>query len=246
MLLQGKTALVTGAGQGIGKTIALTLASQGADVAVCDISEETARQTAAEIEAMGRRSVAVKVDVTAFPQAQEMADKIVDTWGKIDILIANAGITRDGLMLKMTEEDWDRVIKVNLTGTFNCVKAVYRTMMKQKSGRIIAISSVIGLMGNAGQANYAASKAGVIGLIKSVARELASRGVTANAIAPGYIQTRMTDVLSEEVKDKIRAGIPMQKLGTPQDVANTALFLASDLASYVTGQVIPVDGGMVM
>ena len=246
MLLKGKTALITGAGQGIGKTIALTFAAQGASVAVCDISEETVRQTADEIRALGVESMALKADVSSMSDAQAVTDKMIDTWGKMDILVANAGITRDGLMLKMTPEDWDLVLKINLTGAFNFIKAAYRPMMKQRSGRIIGMASVIGLMGNAGQANYAASKAGLIGLIKSVAKELAARGVTANAIAPGYIRTKMTDVLKDEVKQQILTRVPMGELGTPQDVANAALFLASDLASYVTGQVIPVDGGMVM
>lgn len=246
MLLEGKTALVTGGGQGIGKVIALTLAAQGADVAVCDINQENLDATEQEIKALGREAMGVSADVTSYEQAVECVDKIVDRWGKIDILIANAGITKDMLMLKMAPADFEKVIQVNLTGTFNFVKAVYRPMMKQRSGRIIGIASVIGLMGNAGQANYAASKAGIIGLIKSVAKELAARGVTANAIAPGYIQTKMTDILSDDVKGKIMSTIPMNKLGQPQDVANAALFLSSDLAAYVTGQVITVDGGMVM
>jgi 3-oxoacyl-[acyl-carrier protein] reductase len=245
-MLAQKTAVVTGGAQGIGREIALLFAREGADLALLDRDVEALEKTRLEVEALGRRALAFAVDVSSAAAAQEAVNKIIDSMGKIDILVNNAGITRDTFLLRMSEADWDAVIAVNLKGTFNMTRAVARAMLKKRAGRIINIASVIGLVGNAGQANYAASKAGVIGFTKSVAKELASRGITANAIAPGFIETRMTGLLSEEVKQKILGGIPLGRYGTPADVANAALFLASELSSYVTGQTIVVDGGMVM
>jgi len=245
-MLALKTALVTGGAQGIGREIALLFAREGADLALLDRDAEALEKTRLEAEALGRRALAFAVDVSSAAATQEAVNKIIDSMGKIDILVNNAGIARDTFLLRMSEADWDAVIAVNLKGTFNMTRAVARAMLKKRAGRIINIASVIGLVGNAGQANYAASKAGVIGFTKSVAKELASRGITANAIAPGFIETRMTGVLSEEVKGKILSGIPLGRYGTPADVANAALFLASGLSSYITGQTIVVDGGMVM
>ncbi|MEI6633780.1 MAG: 3-oxoacyl-[acyl-carrier-protein] reductase [Chlamydiota bacterium] len=245
-MLARKTALVTGGAQGIGREIALLFAREGADLALLDRDAEALEKTRIEAEALGRRALAFAADVSSAAAAQEAVNKIIDSMGKIDILVNNAGITRDKFLLRMSEADWDAVIAVNLKGTFNMTRAVARAMLTKRAGRIINIASVIGLVGNAGQANYAASKAGVIGFTKSVAKEFAPRGITANAIAPGFIETRMTGVLSEEVKQKILGGIPLGRYGTPADVANAALFLASELSSYVTGQTIVVDGGMVM
>jgi len=246
MLLKGKIALVTGSGQGIGKAIALKLASEGADIALCDVVEETIKSAASEIEAMGRRTFCCKCDVSNASNVNETVNKILDNAGKIDILVNNAGLTRDTLLVRMKDKDWDTVISVNLKGVFNFMRAISRPMMKQRSGRIINIASIIGIVGNAGQANYAASKAGVIALTKTGARELASRGINVNAIAPGFIQTKMTDVLSDEVKQQMLKAIPLNTLGKPEDVANAVLFLSSELSSYMTGQVVVVDGGMVM
>lgn len=246
MLLKGKTALVTGSGQGIGKAIALKLASEGADIALCDVVEETIKSAASEIEAMGQKTFCCKCDVSNTANVDETVNKILDNTGKIDILVNNAGLTRDTLLVRMKDKDWDTVISVNLKGVFNFMRAISRPMMKQRSGRIINIASIIGIVGNAGQANYAASKAGVIALTKTGARELASRGINVNAIAPGFIQTKMTDVLSDEVKQQMLKDIPLNTLGKPEDVANAALFLSSELSSYMTGQVVVVDGGMVM
>ncbi|MCX6353279.1 MAG: 3-oxoacyl-[acyl-carrier-protein] reductase [Candidatus Aureabacteria bacterium] len=245
-MLDGKVALITGAGQGIGREIALSFAREGAHLAFFDCDEAGLEKVGAEASALGRRVATAVVDVRNSSQVDESVNKIIDSLGQIDILINNAGITKDNFLLRMREEDWDAVIAVNLKGAYNMVKAVARPMLKRRAGRIINIASIIGLIGNAGQANYAASKAGIIGLTKSVAKELASRGITANAIAPGFIQTRMTDVLPEEVKQKMLQGIPLGRFGTPEDVAKVALFLASNLAEYITGQVIVVDGGMVM
>ncbi len=246
MVLRGKIALVTGSARGIGKAIALTLAEKGADVAVVDLGREDAEGVAAEIRQLGRRALALSGNVANAQDVEEFVKKVSEEFGRIDILVNNAGITRDTLLMRMKEEDWDAVINVNLKGTFLCTKAVSRVMMKQRYGRIVNISSVIGLMGNAGQANYGASKAGILGLTKSVAREMGSRNVTVNAIAPGFIETSMTDVLSENLKESMMAQIPLGRLGSPQDVANTVAFLVSDEASYITGQTIAVDGGMVM
>lgn len=245
MLLQGKNALVTGAGQGIGKAISLTFAKEGANVAVCDVNEAIGNQTVEEIRKLGRKSEFFKVDVSNSEEVKGVVDKVLDIFSTIDILVNNAGITRDTLLIRMEEKDWDAVLNVNLRGTFNFTKAVARPMMKARSGRIVNIASVIGLIGNVGQANYAASKAGVIALTKSVAKELASRGITANAVAPGFIQTAMTDKLPEEIKQAMLKQIPIGEFGLPQDVANVVLFLASDLARYVNGQVVQVCGGLV-
>ena len=246
MKLKGKVALITGAAQGIGKSIALLLARNGADIVVSDINLEKAEETAKEIESMGPKAMAVKVDVGNFKDVEQMVEAILKEFGKIDILINNAGITRDKLILRMTEEDWDSVLNVNLKGTFNCMKAVTRHMAKQRSGKIVSIASVVGEMGNAGQANYSASKAGVIGLTKTIAREFAQRGINVNAIAPGYIETPMTEVLSEKVKEELKRLIPMERLGKPEDVAEAALFLVSEESNYVTGQVLNVNGGIYM
>ncbi len=246
MRLKEKVALITGGARGIGKAIALTLAAEGADIVVADVNLEEAQKTAQEIEGMGRKALPLSVDVTSFEKVEEALNKILDKFTKVDILVNNAGITKDNLMLRMNPADFDAVINVNLKGTFNCTKAVSRPMIKQRQGRIINIASIIGIMGNAGQANYAASNGGVIALTKTAAKELASRNINVNAIAPGFIQTAMTDKLSEEVKAKMMEAIPLAKLGTPQDVANACLFLSSEESSYITGQTIVVDGGMVM
>jgi 3-oxoacyl-[acyl-carrier protein] reductase len=246
MDLKGKVAFVTGAAQGIGKEIAGVFALHGADVAVCDINESVLASAVDELRAHGTRIEGYVLDVRNLGACEETAKKAVDNFGRIDILVNNAGITRDNLLIRMSEEDFDKVIAINLKGAFNCSKVISRVMMKQRSGRIINIASIVGVRGNAGQANYAASKAGLIGLTKSTAQELGSRNVTANAIAPGYIQTEMTHVLSDEVKRRMLETIPLKRPGMPVDVAHAALFLASDNASYITGQVLLVDGGMVM
>ncbi len=246
MKLKGKVALVTGAAQGIGRSIALLLARNGADIVVSDVNLEKAEETSREIEAMGSKAMAIKVDVSHWEEVEKMVDSILEKFGKIDILINNAGITRDKLILRMTEEDWDAVLNVNLKGTFNCTKAVVRHMAKQRSGKIVSIASVVGEMGNAGQANYSASKAGVIGLTKTIAREFAQRGINVNAIAPGYIETPMTEVLPEKVKEELKRLIPMERLGKPEDVAEAVLFLVSEESNYITGQVLNVNGGIYM
>lgn len=246
MVLRDKVALVTGAARGIGRAIALTLAENGANVAVVDLNIDEAAKVADEITTIGRRAIGLGGSVSNQQDVEAFVEKVSAEFGRIDILVNNAGITRDTLLMRMKEEDWDAVINVNLKGTFLCTKAVSRIMMKQRYGRIVNISSVVGLMGNAGQANYGASKAGIIGFTKTVARELAPRGITSNAIAPGFIVTSMTEVLSEEIKTKLKDQIPLGRLGDPVDIANTVVFLASDAASYITGQTIAVDGGMVM
>jgi len=246
MRLKNKVALITGGARGIGRAIGIVFAKEGADIVVADVNQETAQQTASEIEALGVKVLALEMDVTNFEKVEEGINKILDKMGKVDILVNNAGITKDNLLLRMSPADWDAVINVNLKGTFNCIKAVSRPMIKQRSGKIISIASIIGLMGNPGQANYAASKAGIIALTKTVAKELASRNINANAVAPGFIQTAMTDKLPEEIKKKMLEAIPLAKLGTPEDVANVCLFLASEESSYITGQTITIDGGMVM
>jgi len=245
MILKDKVSIVTGGARGIGKAIALKLAKEGSNIAICDVNEEVLQAAKKEIESTGRQALTDKVDVTNLQDVQKFTQKVLDKFGKIDILINNAGITRDGLLVRMNDADWDAVLNVNLKGTFNCAKQVAKTMMKQRAGRIINIASIIGIVGNAGQANYAASKGGVIALTKSIAKELAARNVTVNAIAPGFIQTDMTDKLPEDVKNSIMKQIPLNKLGTVEDVANVALFLVSDASSYITGQVVQVDGGMV-
>lgn len=244
--LAGKVAIVTGAAQNIGRAIALGLARMGADVAVIDVAEDKAGETASEIRALGRNAMAIKVDVTDTEAVNGAVEKVVEKLGGVDILVNNAGITRDALLLRMKEGEWDAVIAVNLKGTFNFTKAVARPMLKARGGRIVNIASVIGVMGNAGQANYAASKAGIIGMTKAVAKEFASRGITVNAVAPGFIQTAMTDVLSDKARESLMELIPLRRLGTSEDVADVVAFLVSPAADYVTGQVIRVDGGMVM
>ncbi len=245
-MLNGKIALVTGAAQGIGRDIALALATDGADTAICDVNLEAAQKTAAEIESKGKKSLALKANVAASADVTALIDQVVEKFGRIDILVNNAGITRDGLILRMKDEDWDLVLDINLKGSFLCAKAALRHMSKQRGGTIINIASIVGAMGNAGQANYVASKAGLIGLTKTIAREYAHRGITANAVAPGFIDTAMTQALSENVRTELARQIPMGKLGTPADVANAVRFLASPWASYITGQVVHVNGGMYM
>lgn len=247
MLLEGKVALVTGASRGIGKAIALLLAENGADVAVNFAgSIAAAEAVAAEIEKMGRKAILVQGDVSQTEVCAEMVDKVVKELGRIDILVNNAGITRDTLLLRMKEEDWDAVLNTNLKGVFNCTKAVVKYMAKQRSGAIVNISSVVALMGNAGQANYAAAKAGILGFTRSVAKEMAARGIRVNAVTPGFIKTDMTSVLSEKVVAAMEASIPLARLGEPEDIAKAVLFLVSDNAAYITGQTLHVDGGMVM
>ena len=245
-LVTGRVAIVTGGAQGIGEAISMTLAKEGANIAVIDVNLEKAQATAENLKKLGVEAEAYKADVSNTAEVEAVVDKIVDRFKKIDILVNNAGVTRDNLLVRMTEAEWDLVIAINLKGTFNFTQKVGKVMMKQRGGSIINISSVIGLMGNAGQTNYAATKAGVIGITKSVAKELAKRNVRANAICPGYIQSAMTDKLTEDVKAKMLAFIPTGTMGTPQDVANIALFLASDMSNYVTGETIRVDGGMAM
>ena len=246
MKLAGKVALVTGAAQGIGKAVALLLARNGADIVVSDINLEKAEETAKEVQALGRKALATKVDVATLGDVEKMVEAILAQFGKVDILVNNAGIARDKLILRMTEEDWDAVLNINLKGTFNCTKAVVRHMSKQRSGKIVNIASVVGEMGNAGQGNYAASKAGVIGFTKTIAREFAQRGINVNAIAPGYIETPMTDALPDKAKEELKRLIPMDRLGNPEDVAEAVLFLVSEASSYITGHVLNVNGGIYM
>ena len=247
MVLENKVALVTGASRGIGRQIAISLAKEGAQVIVnYNGSAAKAEEVVNLITEAGGRAEAVQCNVSEYDKAEELMKYIIGKYGRVDILVNNAGITRDNLLMKMTEEEFDAVIDINLKGTFNCIKHLSRQMLKQKGGRIINISSVSGVMGNAGQANYCASKAGVIGLTKSVARELASRGITCNAVAPGFIETEMTDVLADSVKEAMNAQIPMKCFGNTEDIAGTVVFLASDAARYIPGQVINVDGGMAM
>lgn len=244
-MLAEKIAVVTGASRGIGREIAKTLAGKGATVIInYNGSAVKAAEVVTEIEAAGGKAEAVQCNVSEFDKAAELMDYVLNKYGRVDILVNNAGITRDNLLMKMDEEDFDAVIRTNLKGSFNCIRHISRQMLKQKGGRIINISSVSGVMGNAGQVNYSASKAGVIGMTKSVARELASRGITCNAVAPGFITTEMTDVLSDAVKESVSVQIPMRKFGETEDVANLVAFLASNEAKYITGQVICVDGGM--
>ncbi len=244
--LEGKIAVVTGAGRGIGKAIALKFAAAGADVVCVSRTAANSEAVANEVKALGRQAWALAVDVSDANAVNDAAKQILSDAGKVDILVNNAGVTRDGLLMRMSEEDWDTVLTTNLKGAFNFVKALTRPFLKQKSGRILNVASVIGLTGNAGQSNYAASKAGLIGFTKSVAKELASRGVTVNAIAPGFIETDMTAALSDDQKAGILEHIPLGSLGQGEDIANAALFLAGETGRYITGQVLTVDGGMVM
>ena len=246
MILKDKIAVITGGGRGIGKEIAKLFAKEGCDLALCDVNADALTSTQKEIELLGRKVLTGIVDVTKADQVEGFVQKTLDKFNKIDILVNNAGITKDTLLVRMSEADWDAVLGVNLKGAFNCTKAVAKVMMKQRDGRIVNMASIIGIVGNAGQANYAASKGGLIALTKTVAKELATRNVRANAIAPGFIQTDMTAKLPDNVKSEMLKQIPMGKLGTVNDVANLALFLVSDDSAYITGQVITVDGGMVM
>jgi 3-oxoacyl-[acyl-carrier protein] reductase len=245
-LLANKVAVVTGAGRGIGRAVALAYAKMGADVACVSRTEENSAKAAAEVEALGRRAWAVAVDVSDTAAVNAAAGKILDDAGRVDILVNNAGVTRDNLLMRMSEEEWDTVINTNLKGAFNFTKALTRPFIKQRSGRIINIASVIGLIGNAGQSNYAASKAALIGFTKSIAKELAPRGITANAIAPGFIETDMTAALDDKVRASIIGNVPLGRFGSPDDIAHAAVFLAMEPSSYITGQVLTVDGGMVM
>ncbi|MCR5437888.1 3-oxoacyl-[acyl-carrier-protein] reductase [Selenomonas sp. WCT3] len=247
MLLDGKVALVTGASRGIGRAIAVRLASEGAKVAI-NYAGNTAKaeEVKAEIEKNGGEAILVQADISSPEAVDAMIEKVTEAFGQIDILVNNAGITRDGLLMRMKDEDFDAVINTNLKGVFYCTKAVSKLMMKKRSGRIVNMASVVGLMGNAGQANYAAAKAGVIGFSKSAAKELAARGINVNVVAPGFIATDMTAAMTDKAKEATLAGIPLKRMGQPEDVANAVLFLVSDYASYITGQIVNVDGGMVM
>jgi 3-oxoacyl-[acyl-carrier protein] reductase len=245
-ILKDKNAIVTGSAQGIGKAIALALAKAGANIIVSDVNLEEAEKTAKEIEALGVKAIAVKCNVADANEVTELVKKAQETFPTIDILVNNAGVTRDNLMMRMEEKDWDLVLDVNLKGAFLLTKAVTRIMMKQRYGRIVNMSSVIGVMGNAGQSNYAASKGGLIAFTKSTAKEFASRNITCNAIAPGFIETAMTAKLTDEVKENYKKGIPLGRMGSVDDVANAVLFLVSEQSTYITGQVLQVDGGLVM
>ncbi|WP_342501983.1 3-oxoacyl-[acyl-carrier-protein] reductase [Bacillus sp. FSL W7-1085] len=246
-MLTNKTAVVTGASRGIGRSIAIDLAKKGANVVVnYSGNEAKANEVVDEIKALGQQAFAVKADVSNAEEVQALMKQAVDTFGSIDILVNNAGITKDNLLMRMKENEWDDVININLKGVFNCTKAVTRQMMKQRSGRIINVASVVGVCGNPGQANYVAAKAGVIGLTKTTAKELASRYITVNAVAPGFISTDMTDKLDENVQTEMLKQIPLARFGAPEDISNVVVFLASEGAGYITGQTIQVDGGMVM
>jgi 3-oxoacyl-[acyl-carrier protein] reductase len=244
--LANQVAVVTGAGRGIGQAIALKLAGAGADVACVDLKLEFCAETVQKVQGLGRKAWAFAANVADAANVEAATEQILTATGKVDILVNNAGITKDGLLMRMSEADWDAVLDINLKGTFLFTKAFSRSFLKQRSGRIVNIASVVGLMGNAGQCNYGASKAGVIGFTKSAAREVASRGITVNAIAPGFIETAMTAKLSPEAREALMKQIPLGSLGQPEDVANAVLFLASPAARYITGQVLPVDGGMAM
>lgn len=246
MDLKGKTALITGSARGLGKSIAERLASLGANVVISDVLIELAENTAREFREKGYKAISLKADVSNSDEVRKMVDDTIVEYGTLDILVNNAGITKDALLMRMSEEAWDAVLNVNLKGAFLAIQAAARVMIKQRYGRIINISSVVGRMGNAGQANYSASKAGLIGLSRSAARELAGRGITVNAVAPGFIETEMTQNLPESVREVFMQNTPMKKFGVPEDIASVVAFLASDDASYITGQVIGVDGGLLM
>ena len=245
-MFEGKTAIITGSARGIGQAIAVDLAAKGASIVICDLQKEWLEETADAVQKIGRKVTCRELDVTNHDAAQSTFQEIASETGSIDILVNNAGITRDGLLMRMSEADWDAVLAVNLKGTFNCTKAVTRIMMKQRSGAIVNIASIIGLMGNAGQANYGASKAGVIAFTKSAAKEFASRNIRVNAVAPGFITSKMTDTLTEDVRDRMLDAIPLKRFGKPENVASVVSFLASDQAEYITGEVVNISGGMVM
>ncbi len=247
MKLENKVSLVTGSARGIGREIAMLFAKEGSDIAICDVNPEILNATKEDIEKeTGRKVLAEKVDVTSPEEVEAFVKKILDNFGRLDILVNNAGITRDNLVMRMSESEWDSVLDVNLKGAFNCIKSVTRSMMKARGGKIVNMASIIGVIGNAGQANYAASKGGLIALTKSVAKELGSRNINVNAVAPGFIKTDMTDKLGDDTKNALLGLIPLKRMGVTEDVANLALFLVSEEAAYITGQVIKVDGGMVM
>ena len=246
MSLKGRVAIVTGAAQGIGRAIAESLAQAGADIAVADLELDRYRETVSAVEKLGQKALSVKVNVADATDTKAMVEQVLNAWEKIDILVNNAGIARDGLLLRMKEEDWNLVLQVNLNGTFNCTKAVLQPMTKQRYGRIVNIASIVGVMGNAGQANYSASKAAVIGFTKTVGREYAIRNVTVNAVAPGFIDTAMTHGLPADVKETLQKQIPLGRLGTPADIAAAVRFLVSEDAAYITGHVLHVNGGMLM
>ncbi len=246
MKLKGKNALITGSAQGIGKSVALGMAKEGANICIADVNIEKAEETAKEITALGVKAMAVRLDVSSQESVAEAFSTFTTELGPIDVLVNNAGITKDTLILRMKEEDWDAVLDINLKGSFLCSKEAIKKMAKQRAGKIISISSVVAFMGNPGQANYSSSKAALIGLTKTIAKEYANRGITANAVAPGFIQTPMTDVLSDSVKDEMKKAIPLGQFGTPEDVAKSVIFLASNDSDYITGQVIHVNGGMYM
>jgi len=246
MRLEGKKALITGAAQGIGKSIALGMAKEGADICIADVNIESAEKTAQEVKALGVKSISVRLDVSKQESITSAFEAFMKEFRALDILVNNAGITKDNVLLRMKEEEWDAVLNINLKGSFLCSKEAVKIMAKQRYGKIVSISSVVAFMGNPGQANYSASKAGLIGLTKTIAKEYASRGIRANAVAPGFIQTAMTDVLSDAVKDEMKKAIHLAQFGTPEDVTNAVVFLASKEADYITGQVIHVNGGMYM
>jgi 3-oxoacyl-[acyl-carrier protein] reductase len=244
--LDGRSAVITGSGRGIGASIAWRLAKAGAAICINDIDEAIAKGTADELVAAGHQAIAVQADVSVFEEAEKLIKATADAYEKVDILVNNAGITRDQLLMKMSEDDWDMVIRINLKSAFNCSKAAIRGMMRKRYGRIVNMASVSGMAGNPGQTNYSASKAGLIGFTRSLAREVATRNVTVNAVAPGFIPTALTEVLSDEIKEAILTQIPMNRFGTTEDIANAVAFFASEESGYITGQVLPVDGGMVM
>jgi 3-oxoacyl-[acyl-carrier protein] reductase len=246
MRLEGKNALITGAARGIGKAIALGMAKEGANICITDVDMETAEDTAKEVKALGVKAVAVKLDISSQNEVINAFAAFNDEFSSLDILVNNAGITKDTIMLRMKEEAWDAVMNINLKGSFLCSKEALKIMSKQRSGKIISISSVVAFMGNPGQANYSSSKAALIGLTKTIAREYAGRGITANAVAPGFIQTPMTDILSDKVKDEMKKAIPLGEFGTPEDVKDAVIFLSSKESDYITGQVLHVNGGMYM
>lgn len=246
MKLEGKNALITGGAQGIGKSIALAMAKEGAGIGIADVNLESAQATADEIKALGVKSLALKLDVSNQENVSEAFKAFKTEFGSLDILINNAGITRDTLLMRMKEEDWDAVLNINLKGSFLCSKEAIKIMAKQRSGKIVSISSIVAFMGNPGQVNYSSSKAGLIGLTKTIAKEYANRGIRANAVAPGFIQTAMTDALSDAVKEEMHKAIPLGEFGTPEDVANAVIFLSSADSDYITGQVLHVNGGMYM